>query len=195
VLAREDTGEDKCLVAYVIATPKGRPTTRELRSFLEKKLPKYMLPAAFVILDSFPLNANGKVDYKSLPVPDYAGAGQANKTIEPRNDIECRLTAIWKKLLGISTLGVQDNFFEVGGHSLLAMNLVARIEKDFGRSIPLAAVFEKPTIEKLAELLRDRETTLQLNWLVPLHQGGAKPPVISPFMAHDRTAWMGDGHL
>ncbi|KAM3094928.1 non-ribosomal peptide synthetase [Phormidesmis sp. 146-35] len=151
---------DRQLVAYVV--PKGLEmlAERELRSFLKTKLPTYMLPAAFVTLDTLPLTANGKVDHKALPPPPIA---EPHSTLAPTNSLEASLIELWTQLLGRS-VGIHDNFFELGGHSLLATQLVSRIRDRFQIELPLRTVFETPTIVELAhkiEALKPTQTPAQ----------------------------------
>ncbi|KAM3107159.1 non-ribosomal peptide synthetase [Phormidesmis sp. 146-33] len=150
---------DRQLVAYVV--PKGLEmlAERELRSFLKTKLPTYMLPAAFVTLDTLPLTANGKVDHKALPPP----IAEPHLTLAPTNSLEASLIELWTQLLGRS-VGIHDNFFELGGHSLLATQLVSRIRDRFQIELPLRTVFETPTIVELAhkiEALKSTQTPAQ----------------------------------
>ncbi len=133
------------LVAYVT----GGADTAALRQALRDKLPDFMLPSAIVALPALPLTPSGKVDRKALPEPD---GGPAPGFVAPRTAVEEVLAEIWAELLGIAQIGVHDNFFERGGHSLLAVLLMARIEKRLGKTLPLAALFSAPTLEALAAL-------------------------------------------
>jgi amino acid adenylation domain-containing protein len=133
------------LIAYVI----GEVDTAALRQALRDKLPDFMLPSAIVALPALPLTPSGKVDRKALPEPD---SGPAPGFVAPRTAVEEVLAEIWAELLGIAHIGVHDNFFERGGHSLLAVLLMARIEKRLGTTLPLAALFSAPTLEALAAL-------------------------------------------
>jgi amino acid adenylation domain-containing protein len=136
---------DLRLVAYVT----GEVDTAALRQALRDKLPDFMLPSAMVALPALPLTPSGKVDRKALPEPD---SGPAPGFVAPRTAVEEVLAEIWAELLGIAHIGVHDNFFERGGHSLLAVLLMARIEKRLGTTLPLAALFSAPTLEALAAL-------------------------------------------
>jgi len=149
VIVRE-IDSDKQLIAYVVPTGAAIPSERELRSFLKSKLPTYMLPAAFVVLDRLPLTANGKVDRKALPPPNLADAVEFSPTLAPTNSLEASLVEVWTQLLG-RTVGIYDNFFELGGHSLLATQLISRLRDRFQVELPLRSVFEAPTIAALAE--------------------------------------------
>jgi amino acid adenylation domain-containing protein len=194
VLAREDIAEDRRLVAYIVLKPSVLSTRREIRSFLKETLPEYMVPSAFVFLDSLPLTPNGKVDRKSLPVPDRAGVGHTSEIVSPRNEVERRLAKIWKECLGVSSLGIQDDFFELGGNSISAVRLLTRVEKEFGRSVSLATLFEGPTVEKLADLLRHGGKTLKWNWLVPLQPVGSLPPVFLVHASRELAQQIGTDH-
>lgn len=146
VSVREVEG-DRQLIAYVV--PRERVSERELRSFLKSKLPPYMLPAGFVMLDALPLTANGKVDQKRLPAPNLNRAGNSASPVAATS-LEATLIDLWVQLLGRDQIDVQDNFFELGGHSLLATQLVSRIRDRYRVELPLRSVFEAPTIAELA---------------------------------------------
>lgn len=146
-----ETLRDRSLVAYVVPKASVIPTERDLRSFLKTKLPAYMLPAAFVVLDSLPLTANGKVDQKALPSPNITTARETTPTVAPTTSLEAALAELWTQLLGRKQVGVHDNFFELGGHSLLATQLVSRVRDRFQMELPLRSVFETPTIAELAQ--------------------------------------------
>ncbi|WP_313707973.1 non-ribosomal peptide synthetase, partial [Planktothrix agardhii] len=159
VMAREDETEQKRLVAYVVSQAEGisaqqeqslLPVT-ELRQFLKAKLPEYMVPSAFVILESLPLTSNGKVDRRALPAPDFQSEEQY---VAPRNPIEEILASIWVKVLKVEQVGIHDNFFELGGHSLLATQLISRIRKAFKVEMPLRELFVAPTVAALAQVIK-----------------------------------------
>ena len=150
VIVREIDSNSQ-LIAYVVPETSAIPTQRDLRSFLKTKLPAYMLPAAFVVLDTLPLTANGKVDQKALPPPHLTVARETSPTVAPTNSLEASLVEIWTQLLGAKQVGINDNFFEMGGHSLLATQLVSRIRDRFKVELPLRSVFETPTIAELAQ--------------------------------------------
>ncbi|MEH2068927.1 MAG: amino acid adenylation domain-containing protein [Nostoc sp.] len=152
VIPREDTPGDKRLVAYVVAHQDCTPTINELRQFLKAKLPEYMVPNAFVILESLPLTPSGKVDRRALPAPDLQSERQ-DKFVAPRNPIEELLAQIWAQVLKLEQVGIYDNFFELGGHSLLAMQLVSRIRNIFKVELPLRELFANATVAELARSL------------------------------------------
>jgi amino acid adenylation domain-containing protein len=154
VLQREDAPGQKMLVGYV----EGRagassPVREELRAFLKGKLPDYMVPATFVLLEAFPLTPNGKIDRGALPAPDRSGAELAASFLAPRNATEEALAGLWSEMLGVERVGVQHDFFELGGHSLIAVQMVWKIRETFGVDVPLKALFEYPTIAELAALI------------------------------------------
>jgi len=152
VLHEIDSNSDNHqLIAYLI--PKGSmiPNERDLRSFLKTKLPAYMIPAAFVVLEKFPLTANGKVDQKALPPPNLTVTKEIIPPIAPTTSVEATLVEIWTQILGRKQVSIDDNFFELGGHSLLATQLVSRIRDRFQLELPLRSVFETPTIAELAK--------------------------------------------
>ncbi|NEO46359.1 MAG: amino acid adenylation domain-containing protein [Moorea sp. SIO4A3] len=158
VIVREALPGDKRLVAYVVSPgEKADILTTKLRGFLKQKLPQYMIPNAFVVLDALPLTPNGKVDRRGLPAPDTSRQSGTETFVAPRDSIELQLAQIWSQVLGIQPIGVTDNFFELGGHSLLAVRLVAEIEKVTQTKLPLAALFQFTTIEEIASLLKEPE--------------------------------------
>jgi amino acid adenylation domain-containing protein len=186
VIAREDIPGDKRLVSYLVANSKQIPTHRELRRFLQEKLPEYMVPAAFVFLEALPLNPNGKINRRVLPAPDISSFSQSTNFVLPRNSTEEVLADIWVKLLHLKQVGIYDNFFELGGNSLLAVKLFWQIEQIFGNSLPLAILFQSGTVEALAKIISPEVATKNLvdisrqhhNWssLVEIQPHGSKPP-------------------
>jgi amino acid adenylation domain-containing protein len=176
VTVREDTPANKHLVAYVV--PNGaQPTIAQLRSFLKTKLPDYMVPSAFVVLERMPLTPNGKIDRRAFPAPDTYILSQETGTIPPRNTLELQLAQIWSEVLNIPSVGVRDNFFDLGGHSLLAVRLMACIEQQLGTYLPLATLFTEPTIEHQASLLSTATDAQRSSPLVPIRQTGSLPPL------------------
>jgi amino acid adenylation domain-containing protein len=175
VLLREDTPGDKRLVAYLVPsdTP---PTPDELRQHLKQKLPDYMVPSAFVLLDALPLSPNGKIDRKALPAPDTSRA-KADAAAIPTDQLELQLLQIWEQVLNVRPIGTHDNFFDLGGHSLLAVRLFAAIEHHCTRKLPLALLFQHPTIAQLAGVLRNDGWSHPDSTLVPIQPGGSRPPL------------------
>ncbi len=154
VVAREDVEGDRRLVAYVVARAEP-PATAQLRSFLAKKLPPYMVPSALVVLEELPLSANGKVDRRALPAPDARPAEEAY--VAPRTPTEEALAGIWSEILGVGRVGVLDDFFELGGHSLLATRLVSRMNKAFRAELPISSLFDATTVAKMGQVLIENE--------------------------------------
>jgi amino acid adenylation domain-containing protein len=151
VLAREDAPGEKRLVAYIVPEPENKPTGGELRDYLQQKLPEYLVPSAFVILEALPLTPNGKVDRKRLPAPEQFSRASAGTFVAPRTPGEELLAGIWVDVLSIPQVGINDDFFELGGHSLLATRLISRIRDAFQIELPLASIFDASTIASLAE--------------------------------------------
>ncbi|RYZ43248.1 MAG: non-ribosomal peptide synthetase [Myxococcaceae bacterium] len=152
VVARGEAA-DKRLVAYVVPTSGASLEAESLKAHLRQHLPEYMVPGAVVVLESLPLNANGKVDRKALPEPDAATSTHAYEA--PRTETEAKLAAIWAEVLRLPRVGVRDSFFELGGHSLLATQVVSRVRSELSVELPLRALFEAPTVEALATRLTD----------------------------------------
>jgi amino acid adenylation domain-containing protein len=150
VIARELATGDKQLVAYVVLDPKAPPTHAALRNFLATQVPEYMIPASFVELESLPLNANGKIDRNAVPAPDPTNSLRDDAYVAPRTAIEQRLAAILVPLLNLDRVGVEDNFFLLGGHSLLGTQLIGRVRDAFGVELSLRTVFDASTIGELA---------------------------------------------
>ena len=150
VLVREDAIEDKRIVAYVVLKQECATPTEELRRVLKEKLPSFMIPSAFVVLDSLPLTPNGKIDRKALPAPDHERPDIEGAFVAPRTPIEEMIAAIWSQILKVEKVGVHDNFFTLGGHSLLATQVVHRVRDTFNVDFPLRRFFETPTVADLA---------------------------------------------
>jgi amino acid adenylation domain-containing protein len=150
VTVRRDAPGESRLVAYVA----GEADAGELREFVAASLPDYMLPTAFVVLDRLPLTPNGKVDVAALPAPAPAGGGE--EYVPPRTPVEEALAAIWSEVLGVERVGAGDDFFALGGHSLLVMRLIAHVEDAFGLDLSIRAVFAAPTLEAMAAEIEQR---------------------------------------
>ena len=156
VAARADAPGDKRLVAYLVATaPGSAPNTSELRGFLKERVPEYMLPAAFVFLEQLPLTPNGKVDRQALPAPDAERPELETAFVPPETPTEQRVAAIWTQLLGVSRVGLHDNYFDLGGDSLLATQLVSQIRKVFEVELALIELFQHPTLAELSACIED----------------------------------------
>jgi surfactin family lipopeptide synthetase A len=176
VVAREDTPGDKRLVAYIVSTQGQRAVSKDLHSFLKEKLPEYMVPSTFMLLDTLPLTPNGKIDRRALPAPQSVMRSAEETFVAPILPVHHQLIKVWEELLDARPIGIRDNFFYLGGHSLLAARLVARIEQVFGKKIPLAALFAGPTIEQLANALDRQEDLSSRVRLVAVQPTGSKPP-------------------
>jgi aspartate racemase len=176
VAMREDNPGEKYLAGYVIAKPGIRAEAAELREHLRQKLPEYMVPSAFVYVDRFPLTGNGKVDRKALPKPARSNTEMVSASTAPLDPLELQLTKLWEKVLGVHPVGRRDNFFDLGGHSLAAVRLFAELGRLTGWSLPLSTLFQAPTVEKLADVLRQRGWSPSWSSLVPIQPGGNRPP-------------------
>ncbi len=176
VVAREGAGDAPRLVAYLVVDRAREPRTDELRAFLAETLPEAMIPASFVLLDAFPLTPNGKVDRKALPPPGEARPELAAGFAKPVDDVERRLAGIWESVLQVRPIGLHDNFFDLGGDSLLALRLFTRIERLTGRRLPLATLLAAPTVATLAPYLSGGGT---VSWrsLVTIQPGTHRPAI------------------
>jgi acyl-coenzyme A synthetase/AMP-(fatty) acid ligase len=155
VVAREENG-DKRLAAYLVSkTGSEVPTAIDLRYFLEERLPRYMVPATFTFLEALPLTPNGKIDRNALPGPDVSRAGDAQSLQQPRSPAEETVASIWRDVLGAKEIGVFDNFFDLGGHSLLMTQVLARIRGAFQIQLVMRRFFDNPTIAGLASAVEE----------------------------------------
>ncbi|MCC6798136.1 MAG: amino acid adenylation domain-containing protein [Candidatus Hydrogenedentes bacterium] len=173
--ARQDATGDTKLVAYVVPKRAGQQFDGELKGYLRLLLPEYMLPAAYVTLDEIPLNTNGKIDRAALPKPERESQTH-NELAAPRDAIELELQQIWEHVLDVSPVGVSDHFFDVGGHSLSAVHLMDQIQKHFDVRLSPASLFDAPTIELQAGLIRRAATSGPAPIVVPLRPTGTKTP-------------------
>jgi acyl carrier protein len=147
------------------------PSHDDIRHTLTQKLPNYMIPSAFVVLESFPLTANGKLNRAALPAPDEARPKLQKVFVAPRTESEKEIAEIWSSVLKLNKIGIHDDFFELGGHSLLATQVVARVRKAFQLELPLRSIFDSPTVAEFAgriEQARDAELAKLLNALETL---------------------------
>jgi amino acid adenylation domain-containing protein len=154
VVAREDAPGVKRLVAYVVAEPPSVPTTSELRSFVRERLPEYMVPSAYVVLDAFPMTPSGKIDRRALPPPEQTRPDLAEDYVAPRNPTEQLLADVWLQVLGIERVGVYDNFFDLGGDSIMSVHVVSRANQA-GLPITTKQLFQHQTISGLAAAVED----------------------------------------
>jgi amino acid adenylation domain-containing protein len=156
VTVREDNPGDKRLIAYLIAAPCHALDSDRLRGELKDKLPEYMVPGRFVVVEQFPMTTSGKVDRRALPAPPQEH-GLSATGVAPRNELESHLASIFANVLDVPSVGVTDNFFDLGGHSLTAARLLSQINVLTGRQIPLSTLFRGATVESLAKLVREHD--------------------------------------
>ncbi len=171
---------DRRLCAYVVAEPS--LTVHRLRKILSERIPKHNVPSAFVFLDALPLSRDLKVDYRSLPQPGWPRHSLPNAYVAPRNPTENSLTKIWARLLGVDRVGICDNFFDLGGDSLLAVRLIAEVETEFKRHVSSSAIFQDPTIEDMARLLDQEQTAESTAFPVVIQPQGSNRPL---FCVHE----------
>lgn len=172
VLLREDTAYDPRLVAYLVlnqVSSAAADITGQLRSALRCSLPEYMIPAAFVVMPSFPVTTSGKTDRRALPPPQAERSLQGTAYVPPRTAVEAQVADIWAELLGVQHVGVRDSFFELGGHSLLGIRMVSRVRAAFRVDIPLRAIFETPTVAALSQRIES---------VAGRHESGEAPEII-----------------
>jgi amino acid adenylation domain-containing protein len=175
VCVARDDGAGPELIAYIV--PSGTPVSgARLRRYLSDRLPAYMVPSAIVSLPAFPLTPNGKIDRNAFPAPPRERMAD-NEAVPPRTALEHELVRIWERVLGVSPIGVTDNFFDLGATSLVAAQLFAEIEHELADALPLGAVFRAPTIEKLAALIETPEVGPRWTSLVPIQPHGARPSI------------------
>jgi len=174
VIAREDGSGGKQLVAYLVSAQETKPSISEIRSHLQQELPDYMIPSTFVFLPAMPLTPNGKINRRGLPEPEDQPLPDALAIAT--DALEAQLVGLWEDVMGKRPIGIRDNFFEIGGHSLLAARLMHRIGQALGKTLPLAMLFHAPTIEQLATVLRQGGWSQHWSSLVPIQPGGSQPP-------------------
>jgi len=181
VVARKDKFEHDVLTAYVVATDNIHPpTAKSLREFLVSRLPRYMIPT-FIFLDVLPLTPSGKVNRQALPPPEEIAAVPQTNYQSPRTGLERQLVQIWEEVLQRTPIGIREDFFDLGGYSLLAVSLFQQIEKITGQTLPLSILFQASTIEKLAEAINKNIDQTPLKSLVPIQPAGHHPPL---FIVH-----------
>jgi len=177
VVVDESPGMDKRLIGYFVTNPDyPTPTSEELRIYLKDKLPDYMVPSAYIMLDSMPLTATGKIDRLALPAMEDIFHLDEDY-VPPSNETEKKLVKIWENVLGLGQIGIKHDFFQLGGYSLLAAKLVTKIEEEFGVRFELDTLTEAPTIEEQAELLKVGVQPNLKSCLVPIQADGNKPPL------------------
>ena len=188
---QEESG-DRRLIAYVAPKNGQAVEPNELRDFLRTKLPDYMIPAQFVVLETLPRNPNGKIDRRALPASAPAVPAQMERTGEsspdaPQTVLMIELLRLWERLLGVHPVHPDDNFFDLGGNSLTALRLFAEIKKTFQKDLPLSTLLEAPTAARLAAALQQETDSMPSRSLVPIQTKGSKPPF---FCVHG-----GGGHV
>jgi thioesterase domain-containing protein/acyl carrier protein len=169
-------------VAYVVVMPEQTPGSDELRAHLAAALPEYMLPAAFVAVAAFPLTPNGKIDRKALPAPNADALPSGEPFVAPRDGTEHDLAAIWADVMGIERISARDNFFHLGGHSLMAIRLFTRIREQMGVELPFGLLLQHPTVAALADAIDERRRPtpaagLTKSAIVPLRASGSRLPI------------------
>src|SRR5882724_3348244 len=187
VVARQNRLGESYLVAYFTVRDHSVPTVSELRGFLLEKLADYMLPSAFVMLDAMPLTPNGKLDRSALPVPDSSRPQLDVAYAAPRSSIEEKLVEVWQEILDVRPIGIHDNFFDLGGHSLAGASLISRLNRIFGLDLAVRVLFEAPTVAQLTSSIEVQQRTLsepklkavkeKPSYLVELQSGRGKTRV------------------
>jgi aspartate racemase len=184
VAAKENDANDKLLVAYFVPSDERTPSTKELRQFLKSRLPEYLIPSAFVELQALPRTASGKVDRRALPMTQTSRSKLDYVYASALGAVEIQLVKMWQSLLGVSHIGVDDDFFDLGGHSYLAMRMFAQTVTAFGKALPIAAFFQTPTIRQLAKLVGGGAESKVSSSTVALQPNGTRPPL---FWLHGDT--------
>ena len=155
VVARK-RGSGPVLIAFYVAGDGTQIQPGELATYLAKHLPDFMIPAAFVALPAFPVTPSGKIARRDLPELDAIEQHDSRPVVGPRDHVDEKILSIWREVLGVPRIGIDDGFFEIGGHSLDAVRVVGRIEKNLGVSVPLSDLFASPTVKAIAEIVRRR---------------------------------------
>jgi thioesterase domain-containing protein/acyl carrier protein len=171
-----EAGGQRQLVGYIVEREGAEVSGREVREGLRERLPEYMIPAVIVKLEELPKTLNGKIDRKRLPAPQNRREGQEREYVKPSSVAEEVIAGIWSEVLGIEEVGVEDNFFDLGGHSLLALRVMARIKSLFEYELPLATLFEGPTIAALSSIIKQRNIRPPSR-LVSIRREGTKTPM------------------
>jgi len=181
VVAREQTPNEKVLVAYVEPSSGSAPNIKDLRAHLKRELPEYMVPSAIVLMDELPLTPNGKIDRQALPQPAERHIEVQGEFVPPQDPLENALAKIWAKVLKVKRVGIRDDFFELGGHSLAAVRMLAEVQKVTGRTLPVATLFQASTLAAFAELIRREGWAPSWSSLVPMQARGSRIPL---FLVH-----------
>jgi amino acid adenylation domain-containing protein len=157
ILAREDVPDDQRLVAYVVPNQVPAPAIGEMRRFLKERLPEYMIPSAFVLLDVLPLTPNGKVDRPALPMPNTARPELEGAYVAPRSEVERTIATLWQEVLHLAKVGIHDNFFDIGGHSLLMVRVYSKLREALNKGLSMIDLFRYPTVSSLAKYLSQEQ--------------------------------------
>jgi len=176
VMVREDIPDQKRIVAYIILSDLNI-TADAIKDEIAKHLPDYMIPSSIVILSEFPVTVSGKIDKLSLPAPETINSTESSDYAEPTNELEEYLKLLWEDLLHIKNISIKDDFFELGGNSLVAIQMMVRIEKDKGKQLPLVSIFDYSSINKLAKLIDEDDSHSEFSPLVAIKASGNRPPV------------------
>ena len=176
VAVRQPSAGHKHLVAWVVPRGGQSPSSADLRSFLLERMPEYMVPSIFEVVKAIPLTPSGKVDRQALPEPRATTSLSGDRFVGPRDPLEFQLVQIWSDLLGVHPVSIKESFFELGGHSLVAVSLISLIRQQYGKSLPLASLFQGPTVETMASLIR-AETQPPWSPLVTIRATGSRRPL------------------
>jgi amino acid adenylation domain-containing protein len=183
----QGSGERASLVGWLVAEDADHPpSSTDLRAFLRERLPEAMVPSAFVAVDALPRTPSGKLDRRALPAPPAVDASDAGEHVEPRTLLEETIAAAWREVLGVARVGVHDDFFALGGNSLVALRLLARIRKTASAEVPVAALLQGPTVAQMARVVADRRSGVRLPVVALQPEGTARPL----FLVH-----AGGGHV
>jgi thioesterase domain-containing protein len=189
VVARQDGSGERQLVAYLTTNEGGVSlATSDLRAFLAKGLPDYMVPSLFTVLPAFPLTPNGKVDHRALASLNLSPPVERRESALPRDPLEAAIAQIWEEILGCGAVGIDDDFFDLGGHSLLAVRMIGRVEQVCGPRLPVSTLFAGATIRHLAGALLEQNRESIRGLLAPIQDGGSRPPF---FFLHGDLAGAG----
>jgi amino acid adenylation domain-containing protein len=176
VVVREDQPGDQRLAAYIVVEPKAEMDWQKLRRYLQARLPDYMVPTAFVALESLPLTPSGKLHRQALPIPPRDSL-VVDQKLEPRDSTETYLKQIWENVLGVHNISIRDNFLDLGGHSVNAITLCARISKAYGTNVPVRAIYDAPTVEQMAAFLRQEIALSPPSSTIPIQPHGSHRPL------------------
>ena len=177
VVVREDSIGTQSLVGYVVVSE--NYDAQQIQGYLKERLPEYMIPALWVCIDELPINRNGKIDKKALPDPEISDMSKA-EYVAPRNDMEVQLAAIWEELLGIKGISIHDNFFALGGHSIMAIQLISRINVMLDISLNVSVIFENPTISKFVKNMSSKDFFTHKTIIALQEKGNKKPIFFAP---------------